>query len=511
MIDTRTAVLLLSAVLPSACLDHESAATDEVRENSHQVTSNVQWATLVGVQTTGPGNGLVKNGGTNGTWDAGAVSSQTLGRHGYVEFKTGETNLAKAIGLSSGNSGQHISDIDHAMYLRNDGKAYLYENGTSVQFLANYTTSSLLRIEATPTSVRYKMKDGAGVWTTLATRSFPNGVTFPLLVDTSLRDTNATLTNVVVNSAPRVHVAAQDGFIDDSVSLQCGVKDVISVSGRHFLDMNAVDGPTTFHQFSLTPIGDVETKLLEFVDDSDIDPEEQGIIVIIDIENPHLKDLWEKTVSQQSDIVEGFITRIQAAQNVFPNAQIGLYGTLNPHGQGNDTANYENRLARLQWAGDQGLYEEPLDFLVPILYTRFGCDVLNDPDPDVCDAPFNTIDSYTEQGIRDSRLLERIDGTVLPLLPILGFWVDNKGGPEGNTAFDDVLLRDLGVFSGSDPFAGTLKLQMDILTGNDPAYHVNDVVLWKGGCTDEVVRDGLNAGACNTTNDQVIDDYTCWM
>ena len=138
------------------------------------------------------GNSLVKTGGCSGCADAGAVSAQQITTgEGYVEFSGAGSGL-RFIGLSSGNSGTDANEIRFALRL-NGNTAEVRESGayrTEVSFSGGDT----LRIAIVGGRVEYS-KNG-GVF-----HSSSAQLSYPLLVDTSLFDGNASISNVVISGA----------------------------------------------------------------------------------------------------------------------------------------------------------------------------------------------------------------------------------------------------------------------------------------------------------------------
>lgn len=487
------------------------------------------WTKPFGVSVS-PTNNLTKTGSIG--WNAGAASWDTISGHGYVSFTTAEKNKGKMLGLSrvsAGDADWGRGDIDYGIVLQDDGKVAIWEGGGIAQAnVTTYLANDVFYIEASPTHITYRKGAITNPPLRPPTAITNDGGFFPLQVDTSLYTTGATINSVVINVAPVVHVAAQNHFLDSAVNLRCGVNDVISVGGAHFLQIDTMEPtrPQTIHDFSLTTPQQVETELIQWAGQQNIDRYTSATI-IMDIENPHPKDLWgekvgdecvDRSSTEKTEIIDGYKKRIVGARRAFPNAKLGLYGTLNPQSRGNaNLCGYQKRVAALAAAGQQGLFDDirdppvtgplfhGLDYLIPVLYIPFGCD--GDP-PALCDSGWPDIDDFTLLGISGSRMLKKQDGvTTLPLLPLLGFWVENN---EDNILFDDRLLLDLALSSDLDPFPGSLRLQMDLFKQAVPP--VTDVVLWKGGCTDYVVRDGddtnNNCGGTSTVN---VDDYTCWL
>src|SRR5581483_4931442 len=126
-------------------------------------------------------------------WDAGASSAQAIvSGDGYVESTVGETNRYRMFGLSNGDSNQNYTDIDFAFYPAADGQLYVYESGNYRGVFGAYATGDLLRVAIEGGVVKYK-RNGALVYTSAV------APVYPLLVDTSLYSTGATLTNVVIS------------------------------------------------------------------------------------------------------------------------------------------------------------------------------------------------------------------------------------------------------------------------------------------------------------------------
>src|SRR5882724_5868287 len=152
------------------------------------VGGNVAWTSAVGVTVSG--NSLSRP-GANG-WDAGAVSTRTIASgDGYVQFTATETNTHRRLGLSYGNTNQSWDDIDFCIYLENNGTVDINEGATTRGSFGSYAAGDVFRVAVENGVVKYR-KNGALLYTSTVTP------TYPLLVDTSLYSTNATLTNVVM-------------------------------------------------------------------------------------------------------------------------------------------------------------------------------------------------------------------------------------------------------------------------------------------------------------------------
>lgn len=176
----HTAVRVL-CVLSAACAD----PADELGERAAASTP-VAWTDLVGVSAT---VGELSKSAAESTWNAGAVSVQALVGDGFAEFSSGENTTDKALGLSSGNGGQNLADIDFAIRLNASGRATVFEGGVNVAAMGPYAAGDVFRVQAEDGAVTY-WKNGQLGYTSARTPGFP------LVIDTALRTPGATLTGV---------------------------------------------------------------------------------------------------------------------------------------------------------------------------------------------------------------------------------------------------------------------------------------------------------------------------
>lgn len=166
------------------------AMDDEIGSNVEAVTA-VTW--MNPVRVTIDGNSLTRSGGA-AAWNAGAASVETLAGDGFMEFTTSENNTAKMAGLSNGDSGQNYTDIDFAVYLKSTGRVAIYEAGILRNGnIGSYVAGDVFHVEVAGDQVTYA-KNGTVFYT--------SGVspTFPLRVDTSIRNAGATIEDVQIES-----------------------------------------------------------------------------------------------------------------------------------------------------------------------------------------------------------------------------------------------------------------------------------------------------------------------
>ena len=135
------------------------------------------------------GTSLIKTGGCGGCPDAGAISAQQISSgDGYVEF-SGAGDGLRVIGLSSGNNGTDPSEIRFALRLQGN-TAEVRESG-SYRSEVSFSGGDTLRIAIAGGNVEYS-KNGSVFYTSASHASYP------MLVDTSLFDGNASINNVFI-------------------------------------------------------------------------------------------------------------------------------------------------------------------------------------------------------------------------------------------------------------------------------------------------------------------------
>ncbi|MFN5831465.1 MAG: hypothetical protein ACK46R_12005, partial [Bacteroidota bacterium] len=102
----------------------------------------VKWkiSDLANTNITGSGNSLIKI-QSNGAWNGGAASWNTVSNNGYLQFTVSETNTLRMIGLSSTNANSNFNTIQYAVYLRNDAQFEVYESGSGRGVFGTYATN----------------------------------------------------------------------------------------------------------------------------------------------------------------------------------------------------------------------------------------------------------------------------------------------------------------------------------------------------------------------------------
>ncbi len=168
---------------------------------------DVIWLNTVGVSVSG--NNLAKTGGSG--WNAGAVSAQQfVSGDGYVEttVATGETQTSRIFGLSNTDPDAGRDSIQYGIFLLDGGRLRVRESGTDVFDGGTYDSGDVLRVEISGTDILYK-KNGVTFFTTPGVISVAS---YPLIVDSSLFDTGATITNARVNGTITVVSTVQSAM-----------------------------------------------------------------------------------------------------------------------------------------------------------------------------------------------------------------------------------------------------------------------------------------------------------
>ena len=150
-------------------------------------------------------------------------------------------------------------------------------------------------------------------------------------------------------------------------------------------------------------------------------------LVILDMEPQGFapRALGEFEGPRQGALIDAYRRRIGVARQVLqdtglPGVQLGMYQVIVPDGKGRFSDEFEQRMCGYLEAGRQGMYDE-LDFICPVLYQRFGPDDANPERVREWTA------AATRQAIEQSLTLTRTDGAPIPLVPIISFWVFNRG------------------------------------------------------------------------------------
>lgn len=164
----------------------------------------------------------------------------------------------------------------------------------------------------------------------------------------------------------------------------------------------------------------------------------------------------------QKKLIKAYIRRIivarQFVQEKWPTVKLGLYQVIRPMSKGLRNDEFIKMMSGYVRAGELGMYDF-VDYLVPILYNRFGKSDVDFP----AEKPklHLWIERSTRQAITSSQKLTRRNGHSIPLAPILTFWVANGNSDHHHR----VILPE------------TMSLQLRILQEYSSVEMIN---LWSG-------------------------------
>jgi hypothetical protein len=266
--------------------------------------------------------------------------------------------------------------------------------------------------------------------------------------------------------------------------------DAVTISGRATRSRKDV----TKEEFLGAGTETIRTSLTKFLQKHHLP--RAGDLVILDMEPkgiapPHLGDFEGK---QLRDLVAAYRRRIRVARQVLrrtklPRLRLGLYQVIVPDGRGRTSADFEHRLRGYIEAGLRGMFDE-LDFICPVLYQRFGSD---DATPETLR---KWIAAASRQAIEGSLALTRRNGTRIPLVPFLSFWVFNGGSADNRRAVPPKMLaRQLEIVQAAVGVEAILfwsawqtEREMELAKKPVEPININDFLLSVGslpwpGCT----------------------------
>lgn len=152
--------------------------------------TGLTFANVTGVSVSG--TTITKTGATAG-WNAGANTNQQWnGGDGYVTTTASETNTDRMFGLakpSSVGSGHAYSEMSYAINLTASGSLQIYEGATVIGKFGSYSNGDVLKIVIECGVAKY-YKNATLLYTSAKVP------TYPMVVDTSLYTTNATVQNL---------------------------------------------------------------------------------------------------------------------------------------------------------------------------------------------------------------------------------------------------------------------------------------------------------------------------
>jgi len=191
-----------------ACSDGGTLRPDFV--DPRRAQEPVEWTDLIG--TSAAGNDLSRILATDGNFDAGAASKQTITRgDAWVEFEATENNMGHVIGLSPDvgtDSDPSPADIAFGIRLGVNGKILVFEGGAQVgTSLGLYDAGDRFRVQLTDNldgtaTVTYVELNGPCKAGTICSSSVlatsAKSASYPVRISASLGNAAATLKNVTL-------------------------------------------------------------------------------------------------------------------------------------------------------------------------------------------------------------------------------------------------------------------------------------------------------------------------
>lgn len=214
------------------------------------IISNQWHNTIDAGNTTVSGRTVTKVAGTNGAYDAGAVSSAVWVGACTLTFRAAST----AIGFFAGINTDPLTDngfsgIDHCFRCDYDGGLSIYESGTQVAVLGTYTTDDLFMIHYSGTLVRY-------YWNGWLVRSVTVSAGLSFRFDCSINFYGAAITDIIFQNGSTISGGAtsaslsglpagaaqalKDGWFATAI-LQRGGAQLVVITG----DVSNVGGTTS--------------------------------------------------------------------------------------------------------------------------------------------------------------------------------------------------------------------------------------------------------------------------
>lgn len=196
-----------------------------------------------------------------------------------------------------------------------------------------------------------------------------------------------------------------------------GVTTNVWTMGGFALEVKKGDTVDQFLEYSESQI---RSKLKSYLKKyQDLKPKTKDL-VILDMESPAAPSGFGKPENRYriDAIIKAYRTRIRIARQELDEAKLALYGVIVPEAQGDPNKKiFRDRMEGYRIAADSGLFEE-VDFLSPVLYTRWGPD-------DACGPNYRrkycTLAARIRMGIIQTAGL-----TNKPLIPLLSLKVFNR-------------------------------------------------------------------------------------
>ena len=163
------------------------------------LVEEVKWKTTDCINTLATNNTLVKT-QSDGVWDGGAASWNTVSVNGSFQFTVSENNKARVAGLSTTNTNALNTTVGFAFHLLATGELRIIESNADRGYSGSYVPNDVLKVSieviAGQNRARY-YKNNVLLYT--STVPIP-AASLPLLVDVSIFNLGGTITNALVSN-----------------------------------------------------------------------------------------------------------------------------------------------------------------------------------------------------------------------------------------------------------------------------------------------------------------------
>ena len=155
----------------------------------------IKWKTTDLANVAATTNNLIKT-QSDGVWDGGAGSWNTVSMNGGFQFTVTENNKARVAGLSATNANSSNTSIGFGFHLLATGELRIIESGADRGYSNAYLPNDILRLSvelvAGINKVRY-YKNNQLLFTSVS-----NATTLPLMADVSIFNQGGTVTNGII-------------------------------------------------------------------------------------------------------------------------------------------------------------------------------------------------------------------------------------------------------------------------------------------------------------------------
>ncbi len=201
------------------------------------IKESITWKNVTNIYYTSENVVEKIQGGNN--WYHGATSSlNTLTNGSSLEFKATETNKGRIIGLAVDNNVNHYNSIDFSLFLRENGRLYIYENGQNKKDCGNYFTNDEFKIAVIKEKVHY-FHNGNLLYISTKTPASS------LVVDLSFNHVNGTIKDIEITNGSTGSFSAYSTDLGTNPTYQWKLNGVtVGNNSEHYTNTGIVHDDT---------------------------------------------------------------------------------------------------------------------------------------------------------------------------------------------------------------------------------------------------------------------------